>query len=84
MRAKAVVVHHFTRSLGQMQCAVTHTVQKHHTQTEDTAKDFISTMKVKLQGRNLDDNMNIDQTPISIFNHAKNTLNLKSTKTVQG
>jgi hypothetical protein len=35
--------------MGLMQCAATHTAQKHHTQTEDAAKDFIAMMKVKLQ-----------------------------------
>ena len=42
--AKAVAVHSFTRSMGLMQCTATHTVQKHHTQTEDAAKDFIEMM----------------------------------------
>jgi len=64
VRAKAVVVHRFTRSMGLTQCAATDTAQKHHTQTEDATKDFIAMMKVKLQGRKLDDIMNMDQTPI--------------------
>jgi hypothetical protein len=55
VRAKAVGVHRFALSMGLMQCAATHTVQKHHTQTEDAAKDFIAMMNVKLQGTNLDD-----------------------------
>jgi len=84
VRAKAVAVHRFTRSMGLMQHAGTHTAQKHHTQTEDAAKDFIAMMKVKLQGRNLDDVMNMDQTPIPYSYHVSKTLNPKSNTTVQG
>ena len=84
VRAKAVAVHHFTRSMGLAQHAATHTAQKHHTQTEDAAKDFITMMKVKLQGRNLDDVMNMDQMPIPYLYHASKTLNTQGAKTVQG
>ena len=84
VRAKDVAVHRFTRSMGLTQHAGTHTAQKHHTQTEDAAKDFIAMMKVKLQGRNLDDVMNMDQTPIPYSYHVSKTLNPKSNTTVQG
>ena len=84
VRAKAVAVHCFTRSMGLTQRAVTHTAQKHHTQTEDVTKDFIAMMKVKLQGRNLDDIMNMDQTPIPYSYHSSKMLNPKGAKTVQG
>ena len=83
-RAKAVAIHRFTKSMGLTQRAATHTAQKHHTQTEDAAKDFIAMMKLKLQGRNLDDVLNMDQTPIPYSYHANKTLNVKGAKTVQG
>jgi hypothetical protein len=41
-------------------------------------------MKLKLQGRNLDDVLNMDQTPIPYSYHANKTLNVKGAKTVQG
>ena len=77
VRAKAAAVHCFTRPMGLTQRTATHTGQKHHTQTEDISKDFIAMMKVKLQGRNLDDTMNMDQTPIPYSYHANKMLNPK-------
>jgi hypothetical protein len=47
-------------------------------------KDFIAMMKVKLQERNLDGILNMDQMPIPYSYHANKMLNLKGIKTVQG
>ena len=84
VRSKAVPARCFTRSMGLMQL-ISHTYcAEAHTQTEDAAKDFIAMMKVKLQERNLNDILNMDQMPIPYSYHANKTLNLKGTKTVQG
>ena len=64
VQAKAVAIHQFTQSMGLTQYASTHTAHKHFTKTETAVKDFITMMQVKMQGRNLDDIMNMDQTPI--------------------
>ena len=49
-RAKELAVHRFTKSVGLTQRAATHTAQKHYTETEDDAKDFIAMMRMKVQG----------------------------------
>jgi hypothetical protein len=70
--------------MGLTQRAATHTAQKHHAQTEDATIDFIAMMKVKLQERNLDDVLNMDQMPIPYLYPATKMLNLKGAKAVQG
>ena len=65
-----------------MQRAATHTAQKHYTETEDDAKDFIAMMKTKVQGRNQDDILNMDQTPIPYSYHASKTLDVNGKKTI--
>ena len=81
-RAKELAVHRFTKSVGLTQRAATHTAQKHYTETEDDAKDFIAMMKTKVQGRNQDDILNMDQTPIPYSYHASKTLDVKGKKTI--
>jgi hypothetical protein len=81
-RAKELVVHRFTKSVGLTQRSATHTAQKHYTETEAAAKDFIAMAKVKLQGRNLDDVLNMDQTPIPYSYHSNKTLDTKGKKTI--
>ncbi len=75
--AKELVVHHFTKSVGLTQCSATHTAQKHYTETEAAGKDFIAMAKIKLQGRNLDDILNMDQMPIPYSYHLNKTLDTK-------
>jgi hypothetical protein len=57
-------------------------VQKHFIETETDAKDFIAVMKSKLEGRNLDDVMNMDQMPIPFSYHSNMTLKVKGVRTV--
>ena len=83
MQSKAVAIHRFTQSMGLTQCASTHTVQKHFTKTEAAAKDFIAMMQVKMQGRNLDGILNMDQMPIPYSHHASKMLEFKGAKTIQ-
>ena len=68
--------------MGLTQRASTHTAQKHFTETEAAAKDFIAMMQVKMQEKNLD-HLNMDQTPIPYSYHASKTLEFKGAKTVQ-
>jgi hypothetical protein len=81
-RAKDLAIHRFTKSVGLTQRAATHTSQKHFSETEDEAKDFIAMMKTKVQGRELDDILNMDQTPIPYSYHASKTLDIKGKKTI--
>jgi hypothetical protein len=81
-RAKELSVHRFTRSLGLTQRAATHTAQKHYLETAAEAKDFIAMVKQKLEGRNCDDILNMDQTPIPFSYHSNKTLDVKGTKTI--
>lgn len=83
VRAKAVAIHRFTRSLGLVQRTATHTAQKHFTETTDESKDFISMIRVKVQGRDPDDILNMDQTPIPYSYHSNKTLEAIGSKTVQ-
>jgi hypothetical protein len=62
------------------QCASTHTAHKHFTKTEAAEKDFIAMMQVKIQGRNLDDILNMDQMPIPYLYHASAMLELKGAR----
>ena len=82
MRSKIVCIHRFTRSLGLTQRASTHTAQKHFLETASVAKDFIVMVKQKLEGRSLDDILNMDQTPIPFSYHSNRTLEVKGTKTI--
>ena len=51
-------------------------------ETEADAKDFITVMKSKLEGRNLNDILNMDQTPIPFSYHSNMTLKVKGARTV--
>jgi hypothetical protein len=59
-----------------------HTEQKHFIETEANVKDFISVMKMKLMGRNLDDVLNMDQMPIPFSYHSNKMLDLKGSKMI--
>ena len=50
--------------------------------TEAYAKDFIAVMKSKLQEWNLEDVLNMDQTPIPFSFHSNMTLEVKGAWTV--
>jgi hypothetical protein len=65
-RAQELAVHRFTQSIGLAYSCATHTAQKHFMETEADAKDFIAVMKSKLEGRNLDNILNMDQTLIPL------------------
>jgi hypothetical protein len=81
-RAHELVVHRFTRSISFTYHCAMHTAQKHFMDTEAYAKDFIAVMKSKLEGRNLDDVLNMDQTPILFSFHSNATLEVKGAQTV--
>ena len=83
VRGKAMAIDRFTRSLGLVQHTATHMVQKHFTETADNSKDFISMIRVKVQGRDPDDILNMDQTPIPYLYHSNKTLEVIGSKTVQ-
>ena len=83
VRAKAIAIHWFTCSIGLTQCTATHTAQKHFTVTEDDAKDFIAMMSIKLQGRDPNDLLNMDQTPIPYSFHSNKMLKEIWSKSVQ-
>jgi hypothetical protein len=51
-------------------------------ESKANAKDFIAAMKSKLEGRNLDDVLNMDQTPIPFLYHSNMTLKVKGARTV--
>ena len=59
---------------------MTHTAQKHFKETEDDVKDFIAMMKERTANRNI---LNMDQTPIAYSFHAKKTLEVRGSKTIQ-
>ncbi len=59
-----------------------HRAQKYFMETAEGVKDFIAMVIQKLEGRNHDDILNMDQTPISIPYHLNKTLEVKGTKTI--
>jgi hypothetical protein len=77
------IVHRFTKHLGLTQRIATYTAQKHFKETEEESKDFLEMMRAKLQGRNKDDILNMDQTLISYSFHSRTTLEAVGTKTIQ-
>jgi hypothetical protein len=82
---KELVIQSFTRSAGLTQCSATHMVQKHFLETEANAKDFmamIRDMRDKIDGRNLDNIINMDQTLIAFSYHPNKMLDVKGTKTI--
>ncbi len=81
-RAQELAIHRFTQSVGLAYRCATHTAQKHFMDTEAYSKDFIAVMKSKLQGRNLDDVLNMDQTPIPFSFHSNTTLEVIGARTV--
>ncbi len=81
-RAKELSVFRFTKSIGLTQRSATHTAQKHFNETAGDAKDFIDMMRLKISGKNPDDILNMDQTPIPFSYHSGKTLDVKGTKTI--
>jgi hypothetical protein len=61
----------------------THTAQKHFKETERESRDFIGMMRAKLHGRNKDDIVNMDQTPIFYSFHSRTTLEAVGSRTIQ-
>ena len=51
-------------------------------ESEANPKYLIAGMKSKLEGRNLDDVLNMDQTPIAFLYHSNMTLEVKGARTV--
>ena len=82
MRAKAIAVHQFVHSIGLTQRVATHTVQKHFAVTEDSAKDF-AMMRMKLQGQDRNDILNMDQMPTPYSYHSNKMLKVIGSKSVQ-
>jgi len=81
-QAKELAVHHFKCCVGLTQCLATHMAQKYFSEMEAGVKDIITMMKEKVPGRNPDDVLNMDQTPIPYSYNSNNTLDIKDTKTI--
>lgn len=81
--AKEQIVHRLTKQLGLTRRVATHTAQKHFKETEKEAKDFIAMVKARLHGRNREDIINMDQTPIQYSFHSRTTLDIIGKKTIQ-
>ena len=81
--AQEQILRRFTKHIGLTQRVATHTAQNHFKETEDDSKDFIAMMKKRTTNRNKDDILNMDQTPIVYSFHAKKTLEVKGSKTIQ-
>ena len=72
----------FSRSIRLTLRAAAHTAQKQYVEMAADAKDFIAMVKQKLEGRNHNDILNMDQTPIPFSYHSNKTLNVKGARTV--
>ncbi len=81
--AKEQIIRRFTKQLGLTHRVATHTAQKHYKETENESKDFIAMMKARRYGKNKDEMINMDQTPIAYSFHTKKTPESKGTKTIQ-
>jgi predicted ABC-type ATPase len=57
-------------------------MQKHFLETEADAKDFMAMMRDKIDGRNPDNIINMDQIPVTFSYHSNKTLDIKGTKTI--
>ena len=82
MQAKELAVHHFMKFVGLTQHATSYSMQKNFLEAEADAKNFIAMMKVKLEGRNPDDVLNMNQTPTPHSFHASKMLDKNDKKTV--
>ena len=60
-----------------------HTAQKHFAVTEEDAKDFIAMARMKLQGQDPYDILNMDQIPIPYSYHSNKMLEVIGSKSVQ-
>jgi len=60
-----------------------HTAQKHFAVTQDDAKDFIAMMRMKLQGRDPNDILNMDQMNIPYSYHSNKMLKVIGSKSDQ-
>jgi hypothetical protein len=69
--------------LGLTQWVATHITQKHFKETESESNDIIAMIKARLQGRNKDDILNMDQTLIAYSFHSRMTLEAVGMKTIQ-
>jgi len=58
-------------------------IRRTKSQPEDDVKDFITMMRMKLQGRDPNDILNMDQTPIPYSYHSNKTLEVIGSKSVQ-
>jgi hypothetical protein len=70
-------------SIWLTQRAATHIAQKHFAMTEDNAKDFIAIMRIKIQGRDPNAILNMNQTPILSSYHSNKMLEAIGLKSVQ-
>ena len=81
-RSRIVSVSRFTQFIGLALCATTHTAQNHHVEMAADAKDFIAMVKQKLEGRNRDDILNMDQISIPFSYQFNWRLEKKGCKTI--
>jgi hypothetical protein len=82
VRAKAMAILHFTHVIRLAQHAATHTAQLHFAETVDDEEDFIAMMRVKVQGRNPNNILNMDQIPIPYSYHSNKMLEVIESQTI--
>jgi hypothetical protein len=56
--------------------STTHTAQKYFMETEANSMDFITMMRINMEGRNHDDILNMDQMPILYSYHSNKMLDI--------
>ena len=81
-RSKELAIQYFTRSAGLTQRSAMHTAQKNVLETKANAKDFIAMMRDKIDGRNLDGIIYMDQTPVTFSYYSNKMLEIKGAKTI--
>jgi len=69
-----MVFSHFVKSSGLSHHSATPTAQKNFQETKDESMDFIALMKEKVASVDLEDILNMDQTPIPFLYHSIKTL----------
>ena len=78
-QSKELVIQCFT---GLTQHCAMHTVQKHFLETVANTKDFMAIMRDEVDGRNPDDIINMNQTPITFLYYSNTMLDVKETNTI--
>ena len=81
-QSKELALQHFTRSAGLTQRSAMLMAQKYLLETEADTKDFMAMTRDKVDGRNPDDIIDMDQILIAFSHHSNKMLDVKGTKTI--